>query len=283
MNEQLILFEGQEEIKVKTDQGETLINLANSAKVCGLVITDNKRGTIRIAWKGKGSLSDKLDKIRENLVKSKCEVSTSQENYDKYIEEIEYILNEIENSDDRNSIFMSNWLTRRLAMNCNSSKAESYKNYLATLDEKYSNGQLQVSNQEVANLISNTVQGLVPIMVTEITKQFAPIILESKNEVKKVIGLMYDQSVIYESERNELKNLIGFRSVNTKKIVNTIKDMLSEKLGYNVMANSNIFQKVKKEIFKEFDVVKWEDISVCNYTRVFAFVDEYIGDLKVAN
>lgn len=36
MNEQLVLFEGQEEIKVKTDQGETLINLANSAKVCGV-------------------------------------------------------------------------------------------------------------------------------------------------------------------------------------------------------------------------------------------------------
>jgi len=119
-------------------------------------------------------------------------------------------------------------------------------------------------------------------MVTEITKQFAPMLADSKKQVDTMIGLMHDQATINESERVELKNLIGFRSVNTKKIVGIIKDMISEKLGYNVMASSSIFQKVKKVIFKEFDVIKWEDISVCNYSKVFAFVDEYINEINVA-
>lgn len=283
MNEQLVLFEGQEEIKVRTDQGETLINLASTGKICGLVKKDNKRGTERIRWIGERSINEKLSKIRETLVKSMCDTNVAQENYQKYIDEIDYVSDEIENGNDRNSIYMSSWISKRLAMNCSSQKAEQYKNFLATLDEKYSNGELQVSNQQVAQLISTTVQGIVPIMVTEITKQFAPMLGDSKKQVDTMVGLMHDQATIYDNEREELKNLIGFRSINTKKIVGTIKDMLSDKLGYNVMANSLIFQKVKKVIFKEFDVIKWEDISVCNYSKVFAFTDEYISDLKIAN
>lgn len=49
------------------------------------------------------------------------------------------------------------------------------------------------------------------------------------------------------------------------------------------MANDPNFQKVKKAIFKEFKVFKWEDISVSNYNKVFAFTDEYISDFKIAN
>lgn len=77
-------------------------------------------------------------------------------------------------------------------------KAEQYKNFLATLDEKYSNGELKVSNQEVAQLISTTVQGLVPIMVTEITKQFTPIIADTKNKFDKVVELILKRSRLYE-------------------------------------------------------------------------------------
>lgn len=279
MNEQLVLFEGQEEIKVRTDKGQTLINLANSAKILGLTKVDNARKTTRISWKGNRSVYDKISKILENLDISTCGTNAPQ----NYKEEIQYILDEIENGEDRNSIFISRWLTSMLAMECHNSKSMEYKSWLATLDEKYSNGDLQVSNQQVAQLISNTIQGIVPIMVTEITKQFAPIILDAKDEVKKVTGLLYDQSVIHKQERDELKDLIGFHSVNTTRIVNTIKDKLSKELGYTIMANDPNFQKVKKAIFKEFKVFKWEDISVTNYNKVFAFTDEYISDFKIAN
>lgn len=283
MNEQLVLFEGQEEIKVITDKGENLINLANTGKVCGVTRKDKNRGTERIRWTGSGGISEKLIKIRENLVKPTCGENVPQENYSKYIEEIDYVLDEIDNGDDRNSIYMSSWMSKRLAMNCGSQKAEQYKNFLATLDEKFSKGELKVSNEQVAQLISTTVQGIVPIMVTEITKQFAPMLGDSKKQVDTMVGLMHDQAVIYEEERNELKELIGFHSVNTTRIIKTIKDKLSEELGYTIMANNPNFQKVKRAIFKEFKVFKWEDISVSNYHKVFAFADEYISDLKIAN
>lgn len=268
MNEQLVLFEN-EEVKVRTDEGHVLINLVHTAKCCGLTQLGNS-GKPKVRW---SNLKTKL-----NTISSGDTNLTPQ-----YIEEIQYILDEIDNTDDRNSIFMSSWLSKRLAMECQSDKAKQYKNFLATLDEKRENGQLQYSNKDIANLISTSVQNIVPVIVTEITKQFAPIMLDAKDEVKKVTGLIYDQSVIHKQETDELKELIGFHSVNTTRIVNTIKDKLSEELGYAIMANNPNFQKVKRAIFKEFGVFKWEDISVCHYNKVFAFADEYISDLKIAN
>ena len=91
MNEQLVLLEGQEEIKVKTDQGETLINLANTGKICGVTRKDKTKNTERVRWTGSGGISGKLIKIRENLVKSIGGEIPPQENYQKYIEEIDSI------------------------------------------------------------------------------------------------------------------------------------------------------------------------------------------------
>ena len=133
MNKKIHLFEGQE-VKVTTDKGVKLINLAHTAKICGLIIRDNTRNTERIAWKGKGSVFDKLTKINESLSKSECEENASQINCSKYLQEITYILDEIENTDDRNSIYMSSWLSKRLAIECHSEKANRFKNWLVILE-----------------------------------------------------------------------------------------------------------------------------------------------------
>lgn len=138
MNE-IKLFEGQE-VSVTTDKGIKLINLAHTAKICGLIIRDNTRNTERIAWKGNRSISDKLSKIHESLEKSECEANASQINCSKYLQEITYILDEIENTDDRNSIYMSSWLSKRLAIECHSEKANRFKNWLVSLDEARENG-----------------------------------------------------------------------------------------------------------------------------------------------
>lgn len=76
----------------------------------------------------------------------------------QYIDEIKYIIDEIENGDDRNGVFCSRYLTSRLAMKCNNDRANKYQNWLATLDESYSKGELGViSNQELSSLVSSTV------------------------------------------------------------------------------------------------------------------------------
>lgn len=122
MNNQIQLFEGQE-VQVKTDTGVTLINLVHTAKYCGLV--DTSKGTEKIMW------SRVKSKLQNNILPNSDKVVADQ---------ITYILDEIENTDDRNSIYMSSWLSKRLAIECHSEKANRFKNWLVSLDEARENG-----------------------------------------------------------------------------------------------------------------------------------------------
>jgi len=76
MSENLILFEGQE-VKVKTDKGETLINLVHTATCCGLTQLGNS-GKPKVRW---SNLKTKL-----NTISSGDTNLTPQ-----YTEEIQYI------------------------------------------------------------------------------------------------------------------------------------------------------------------------------------------------
>ncbi|CAG9706451.1 hypothetical protein [Clostridium neonatale] len=125
MNNQIQLFEGQR-VKVKTDEGTTLINLVHVAKCCGIIKRKNEVDYIR--WNGKGGVVEKITNLSSEVSEPKIK------------DEITYILEEIENTDDRNSIYMSSWLSKRLAIECHSEKANRFKNWLVSLDEARENG-----------------------------------------------------------------------------------------------------------------------------------------------
>lgn len=255
----ILNFEGQE-IKVKTNEGKTLINLVHTAKSCGLV--ERKNGKEYVRWTERG-VSEKLKKI----------LSHNCENSDSVVaEEITYILEEIENTDDRNSIYMSSWLSKRLALECHSDRAMRYKNFLVSLDEARENEEVQ-DNTYAVTLAQNAVQSLMPVIANEIINKFAPMIERSEKQVNEIAGLLKDQSLIYDHDRNDLKELIGLRAVNTKRLVDKLKETLSDTYGFNVKASTPVFQKAKNKIFKEFKVIKWEDIPVSKYNHVHAYID----------
>lgn len=263
MDNELINFEGQD-IRVKTDNGETLINLANTARVCGLTRTDKEY--IKVRW------TDIKNKL--NLIGKNCMDELPSK-------EITYVLDEIENTDDRNSIYMSSWLTKRFAMECKGTKAMEYKNFLATLDEKRIKGELiPKSNMEIANMVGSVMNNIIPTLTTEIAKQFIPVITETKQQVNKMAGLIHDQATIYDNEREELKDMIGLRSRNTMLLTDKLKEKLSDFYGYNIRAKDNYYQNAKKKIFKKFKVTKWEEISVCNFNKVDAYIDSIEDELE---
>jgi prophage antirepressor-like protein len=248
------IFEGQE-VKVKTDKGETLINLVHVAKCCGLV--KNDRGFERIRWE---------------LVRKKLGLISGQECDHKI--EIKYILEEIENTDDRNSIYMSSWLSKRLAIECHSPRANKFKDWLVTLDEARENGQIVTSNNEISNMIGQVVNQIIPNLTENLALQLAPIVVDAKNQVNNIVKLMHDQSTIYDQDREDLKSLIGFRAVNTKRLSDKLKEELSENLGMTITANSSHYLKAKEKIFKQFKVIKWEDIPAIKYNTVYAYIEE---------
>ena len=68
--------------------------------------------------------------------------------------------------------------------------------------------------------------------------------------------------------------LIGLRAVNTKRASDKLKEMLSEREGMCIKASDPIYVRAKKQIFKQFMVIKWEDIPVQQYNAVDAYIEE---------
>lgn len=250
MNEQLVLFEGQE-VKVKTDEGKTLINLVHTAKCCGLIRTRNDNQLIR--W----------DDVKKKL-KSICgsvESSTPQ-----YIDETQYILDEIDNADDRNAIYMSSWLSKRMAMECKSDKAMQYKNFLATLDEKRENGQLEMSNDQLSKVVSDTINNILPTMIKGITEQFAPVLIETKNIVDT-------QKKNNETAQENLERLIGIRSRNTNCIGKKLTARESEFYGRRIYATAVEHKLNRNKLLNHFNVMALEDIPARKYNDILDYVE----------
>lgn len=247
-NEQLVLF-NNEEVKVITDKGETLINLANSARVLGLTTTGSN-GNLKIRWKTKG-ISEKLLKIRE------C-----TDVHQKYKSEIDYILDEIENTDDRTQIFMSRYLTSMLAMESHNDKAMQYKSWLAQLDEKYSKGELTNNNQiEQLGNIANQMN-LVASTMGQIGQAF--------------VGLqefVKDSIQVKDSQIDDIRELCGMKSANTIKLSKYLKEHLEIIFKRKLWATSYEYKEAKQNVFEFFNVTKWEDIPIEKYKKVHSYID----------
>ena len=237
------LFEGQE-VKVKTDKGNTLINLVHVAKCCGL--TREQNGYLKIRWTDKG-ITEKLNLIKSTDVDKKILV------------EINYILDEIENTDDRNSIYMSSWLSKRLAIECHSEKANRFKNWLVSLDEARENGQLALANidEDVVKNMSLMAQNM----------QFMS---------KAMTGIQqYVQDSVQAKDHqiDQAMDLIGLRARNVSRLTGKLKEVLCKKYGRAIYANDIKYKNAKDRVFKEFDVIKWEEIPVNKYNAVYAFLE----------
>ena len=129
--EQVLQFEGQE-IKVITDKGVEMFNLANSCRVIGL-IREKKNGTKIIRW---DSLKDRLNTILSGTNKLEPICSGTNINEDGK-NEIEYVLNKINlsNSEERKNIFISIELLLNLCLECKNDKARMFYSYLLDINK----------------------------------------------------------------------------------------------------------------------------------------------------
>lgn len=270
MKEIVQIFEGQE-VKVKTDKGITMINLSHSARVCGL-ITIAKSGNEVVRWKSRG-VADKLNSIRCTDVQQ------------QYIEEIDYILDEIENADDRNSIFMSSWLTKRMAMECNSTKAMEYKNFLATLDEKkdelFNNNGLDMQQVMILaqsmQTIGNVVQSMQQSMMTY-QNRIQTLVQDSIQSKDLQIEQVVEENNKTQQNLNRAIDNITLSSRNTKNLSECLKDKLSDLTGNKIMATDDIYIKNKFKLFRKYKVNRWEQIPTIKINNVYADIQALSND-----
>ena len=232
MSKEIQLFEGQE-VKVKTDEGTTLINLVHVAKCCGL--TREQNGYLKIRWTNKG-VTEKLNLIKSTDVDKKI------------LEEIAYILDEIENTDDRNSIYMSSWLSKRLAIECHSEKANRFKNWLVSLDEARENGVFErIKDAKTPNIA--TMNGRIDFTISLLTS--LPNDKYKNRTVTKVLNFIGFEK----EERQAIKSQLS---------VEDIKEILAEFMAKDdvILKNTEYGIAVDRlKLYKHFEKYgfKWTD------------------------
>lgn len=240
------VFEGQE-IKVKTDEGNTLINLACTARVCGLTKKNGSDVTV-VRWKGERGLTGKLKIIRDTNVSEQVN------------REIEYILDEIENTDDRNTIYMSSWLSKRLAVECRSDKAMEYKNFLVTLDEDFQNGKLLDNDNSSTLELVNQQLGLM-------NKQVGGVLKEVKKVSSRVDNLELNIP-LFNVECKELQSLVRKTGINSLG-------------GYRTPAYKNnslrgkVYSDIQRQLKREFGVKRYEAIKRCQFEKAKEIIQAY--------
>jgi hypothetical protein len=249
--EKVLNFEGQE-IKVKTNDGKTIYNLVHTAKGCGLFRTKGNNKLVR--W----------DDIKKKFNNIYCSIESSTP---QYIEEIQYILDEIDNSDDRNSIYISSWLAKRLATECNSESAHKFKNFLVTMDEKRENGELiNINNSELSqfNVMANQFMNM--------TNTMSSTMVQLGQAFNGIQTFVKDSIQAKDHQISYIENIIGVRDVNVKKLSKNLKLKVEERYKKKVWATTKEYKEAKENLFRTFDITAWEQIPVLDYNKINTYI-----------
>lgn len=76
-----------------------------------------------------------------------------------------------------------------------------------------------------------------------------------------------------DAQIEEAMDLIGIRAKNVKMLTEHLKYKLSSILGVKITATNLIYIKTKNKIFREFKVLRWEDIPTNKFNSVFSYID----------
>ena len=106
------------------------------------------------------------------------------------------------------------------------------------------------------------------------TNKLIPTVIQAKQSVEDMKSLMNTQITIHDNERDELKQMIGLQSRNTKELTDKLKYELEQKYGERITAKDTFYINAKNRIFSKYRVSRWEQIPVIKYNDVFASIEE---------
>ena len=257
MNDILVrMFETKE---VKVSNGGNKVNLVDIAKCCGLTKKGGS-GTLIANWKsGNSNVVGKL-----NTILGGTNVPPQIE------EEINNVLTEIDETDDRNSIYVSSWLAKRLATECHSQTAMEFKNWLVTLDEARENGAL-IPNEKY--ITKKEVQTLVEDTVNQITNAFAPIITEMQTQNSKLTDLLIKQEQKREEEINSMKSLVGMKPKNTRVIGKALISKEKKEYGRRIYSNHPTHIQNRTNLCTHFGVSALCNINIEKLDEVLDYIE----------
>ena len=251
---------GDRDVRINSEK----VNLVDVAKCCGLtkvVIKNGKQYEI-IRWTNKG-VTEKLKSL-----------STSVDTF--YKEEIFNVIESIEEADDRNSIYISKWLAKRIATECHSQTAMEFKSWLVTLDCAREENLVEYVNV-------NEVKKYIDMTAVKITETFAPIIAELQRQSSKVqeqntelTKLLLEQSSVNSKNIEDMKKLVGMKPKNTNQIGKILISKEKEYYGSQVKNFNYTFPEHidnKNNLCSHFGVTALCNIHIDKFEEVVKYID----------
>ena len=254
MNELMVREFGSKEVRWSNDDK---LNLVDVAKCLGITRVNNQ-GKEYVKWNN--------NKDRNNIC-GKLNYILSREGTPTQIkEEIEEVLFEIENGDNRNNIYISNWLAKRLATECNTDIAHEFKSWLVSLDcarEEIEKGNNYINQQQFVEY-----QNLINGAITTIAQQTVEI-------VGKQTELINQQAEEYKKDREELKEFIGLRAKQVKELSHQLMIKVCSAYGKKIYASSYAWEINRDKLLNDNGYYKWEDIPVNEFENMKRKIMEF--------
>ena len=247
MNELMVREFGSKEVRWSNDDK---LNLVDVAKCLGITRVNNQ-GKEYVKWNN--------NKDRNNIC-GKLNYILSREGTPTQIkEEIEEVLFEIENGDNRNNIYISNWLAKRLATECNTDIAHEFKSWLVSLDcarEEIEKGNNYINQQQFVEY-----QNLINGAITTIAQQTVEI-------VGKQTELINQQAEEDKKDREELKEFIGLRAKQVRELSHQLMVKVCSAYGKKIYASSYAWEINRDKLLNDNGYYKWEDIPVSEFENM---------------
>ena len=254
MNELMVREFGSKEVRWSNDDK---LNLVDVAKCLGITRVNNQ-GKEYVKWNN--------NKDRNNIC-GKLNYILSREGTPTQIkEEIEEVLFEIENGDNRNNIYISNWLAKRLATECNTDIAHEFKSWLVSLDcarEEIEKGNNYINQQQFVEY-----QNLINGAITTIAQQTVEI-------VGKQTELINQQAEEYAKDREELKEFIGLRAKQVRELSHQLMVKVCSAYGKKIYASSYAWEINRDKLLNDNGYYKWEDIPVNEFENMKRKIMEF--------
>lgn len=167
---------------------------------------------------------------------------------------------------------------KKLCMTSQSPRGEQARNYFIKIEDilkEKSQMQTTLANKQEEDF-NNKIMFVTNVLnqMATATSQYFMLMANHKDEIKKeVVDIVKDSINAKDEQINDAINLIGIRDKNTKNLVRTLKNKLSDLTGRKINATNPLYIKAKNKIFKEHKIYNWEDISTNNFNRVYSYID----------
>ena len=263
LTNEIITKFGDRDVRINSEK----VNLVDVAKCCGLTKT-NGNGKEYVRWNDPKSNNSIIGKFK--IILNCVNIPT------QIIQEIKNIQMEIEETDDRNSIYISKWLAKRIATECHSQTAMEFKNWLVTLDCTREENLVEYVNV-------NEVKKYIDMAAVKITETFAPIIAELQRQSSKVqeqntelTKLLLEQSSVNSKNIEDMKKLVGMKPKNTNQIGKILISKEKEYYGSQVKNFNYRFPEHtdnKNNLCSHFGVTALCNIHIDKFEEVIKYID----------